>query len=190
MESPTWCPHSVALCEEVLRMGTMPLVSLWSFVWEEVVPWHLPWCQTQFLPVCHRCPSSCCPCAGAQRKWVCISSKPIGDPLRGDPWESPSFFCCPSTRWFLRTEGMETYLHGTGTLGWVVWCGADIPPLEVSLLIFIHHMWVWDHLFLISESPCISVPPTHLDECDFFNSLVVRLPSNSIFWWFWVIVVL
>ena len=31
---------------------------------------------------------------------------------------------------------------------------------------------------------------THLDECDFFNSLVVGLPYQSIFWWFWVITVL
>ena len=32
----------------------------------------------------------------------------------------------------------------------------------------------------------ISAPPTGLDECFFFNSLVVGLPYGSIFCWFWV----
>ena len=33
---------------------------------------------------------------------------------------------------------------------------------------------------------CISTPPTGLDECVFFNSLVVRLPHSLIFWQFWL----
>ena len=32
----------------------------------------------------------------------------------------------------------------------------------------------------------ISAPPTGLDVCFFFNSLVVRLPYSSIFWQFWL----
>ena len=32
----------------------------------------------------------------------------------------------------------------------------------------------------------ISAPPTSLDECFFFNSLVIRLPYSSIFWKFWL----
>ena len=32
----------------------------------------------------------------------------------------------------------------------------------------------------------ISAPPTSLDKCFFFNSLVVRLPYSSIFWQFWL----
>ena len=32
----------------------------------------------------------------------------------------------------------------------------------------------------------ISAPPTHLDECFFFNSLGVGLPYSSIFWQFWL----
>ena len=32
----------------------------------------------------------------------------------------------------------------------------------------------------------ISAPPTGLDECFFFNSLVFGLPYGSIFCWFWV----
>ena len=53
---------------------------------------------------------------------------------------------------------------------------------------------MWDHpvcqpllccLFSLPQVP-ISVPPTRLDECFFFNSLVVRLPCSSIFWQFWL----
>ena len=35
----------------------------------------------------------------------------------------------------------------------------------------------------------ISIPPTGLDECFFFNSLVVRLPYSSIFCEFWLVFV-
>ena len=71
-----------------------------------------------------------------------------------------------------------------------------------SLLIFIHHTWcgttcpasvtslghtgsprLTTHLH-------ISFLPTHLDECGFFKSLVISLPSSSVFWEFWVLFVL
>ena len=35
----------------------------------------------------------------------------------------------------------------------------------------------------------ISAPPTSLNECFFFNSLVVGLPYSSIFWLFWLLFV-
>ena len=38
---------------------------------------------------------------------------------------------------------------------------------------------------LFTQLP-ISVPPTGLDECFFFNSLVVRLPYSSIFYQLWL----
>ena len=38
----------------------------------------------------------------------------------------------------------------------------------------------------LSAHLCNSTPPTHLDECGFFKSLVVRLPYSLIFWWFWL----
>ena len=139
--------------------------------------------------MCHWCPSSCCPGAGAQREWVCISSKSVLGPLRGDAWESCSFFLYPKPHWFLHTEVMGTHL------GLEPWAGVGLGFLapEVSLPIFIHHMWVWDCPFCISESLCVSMslsPPTCLDECDFFNSLVAGLPHSLIFWWFWVTIVL
>ena len=53
---------------------------------------------------------------------------------------------------------------------------------------------MWDRLVhqLLSCSECsppwlpISTPPTGLDECFFFNSLIVGLPYNLIFWQFWL----
>ena len=58
------------------------------------------------------------------------------------------------------------------------------------------HMQMWDHpvlqLLSCQEScpPLLPVcsPPTRLDECFFFNSLVVRLPYSSVFWQFWFFV--
>ena len=95
------------------------------------------------------------------------------------------FFHWLNPHWFLQPEVMETYLPGTGTLGWGTCWGAGtslsrgIPPK-----FFIHHTCVWDqpipHL-------CISTPPTSLDACGFFNSIVVGLPLNSVcdgsVWW-------
>ena len=42
--------------------------------------------------------------------------------------------------------------------------------------------------FCMSSPPWlpISAPPTSLDECLFFNSLVVRLPYSLISWQFWL----
>ena len=165
----------------------------------EAVPWHSPWWQTlQFLPICHWCPFSCCPSAGSQREWVCVSPKSVVGPLRGDLWQSHSFFCHPKTHWFLQLEVMGTYLPGTGTLSWVVWCGAGIPHLwGLPPNFYPPHMGMGPqtqclHIFMsLHLSTClhISTPPTHLDEYDFFNSLVVGLSYHSIFWWFWMIIV-
>ena len=35
----------------------------------------------------------------------------------------------------------------------------------------------------------VSAPPTSLDECFFFNSLVAGLPYSSIFWQLWLLFV-
>ena len=170
----------------------MLLPGLCSFVWEEVVSWHSPWCQTlHFLPVCHWCPSSCCPGAEAQRMWVWVSPKSIAVPLRRDSRESFSFFGHPNPHWFLQPEVMGTYLPGSGTLGWVVWCGAGNPSFEryPSRFLFTTH----GCRTACSTSPClsallhvshISMPPIRLDECGFLNSLVVGLPYSLIFWQF------
>ena len=82
----------------------------------------------------------------------------------------------------LKAEVMGTCLPGSGTLGWEAWCGAgtphsqDIPPNFLSTTL------------VCGTSPFhILASPTSLDECGFFNSLVVRLPFNLISdcseWW-------
>ena len=71
---------------------------------------------------------------------------------------------------------------------------------RVSLLIFIYYMWMWDNTFhhfcqlptphCVSAGVCDSASLTRLDECGFFNSLVVWLPYSSIFRQSWVLFVL
>ena len=95
--------------------------------------------------------------------------------LRETAWDSRSFCHQFNPYWFLQPEVTGAYLAGTGTLGWGAWCGAgaprsqDIPPE-----------------FLSTTRGCgtslfrISAPPASLGGCVFFNSIVVRLPGNSI----------
>ena len=87
---------------------------------------------------------------------------------------------------------------------WATWSGLGLGLLtpKVSLLIFIHHMWMWDHPICchclshhtaslhLSACLLVSAPPTHLDERGFFKSLVVGLPYSSNLWQFWVLFVL
>ena len=102
--------------------------------------------HTSVSPICHWCPSCCCPGAKAQREWVCVSPKSIVGPS-GETSEISSFFCHPNPHWFLQPEFMGTYLPCVGTLGWVVWCGAGVPRSLGILSIFSHHVLVRDHLF-------------------------------------------
>ena len=100
---------------------------------------------------------------------LCVGS------LRGTAWGSSSFFCQFKLHWFLQPKVMGTYLPVTGTLGWGAWCGAGTPPSQDIL-----------PEFLSTTSGCgtrpfhICAPPTDLDGYGFFNSVVVRLPFNSI----------
>ena len=70
---------------------------------------------------------------------------------------------------------MGTYFPGTETLGWGAWCGAGTP-----------HSWEFPPEFLFTTHGCrtspfhISTPPTSLNVCGFFNSIVVRLLFNLI----------
>ena len=114
----------------------------------------------------------------------CVSS------WRRTAWDSRSFSHRHNPHWFLQPEIMGTFLLGTGTLGCGAWCGAgtpypqDIPPE-----------------FLSTTRGCgtipfdICAPPTILYGCGFFNSVVVRLPFNSIsdgseWWLFYILVVI
>ena len=97
---------------------------------------------------------------------------------------------------FLQPRGFQALVSGTGTLGYVV-----CLTLQLFLLVYPH---VSVELLgpLASTSPAWSItlscffstlvshlcaPPKSLDEYFFFNSLVVRLPYNSILWQFWLL---
>ena len=63
--------------------------------------------------------------------------------------------------------------HWNPGLGVLVW-GWDSSHLRYPSQFFIHHMWVW-------EQPIPTcAPPTSLDGCGFFNSIVVKLLCNLI----------
>ena len=94
-------------------------------------------------------------------------------------------------------RGFEALFLCIGTLRYVVW----LAP-QLSLLVYPHANVGPPATALPapSSSHCLAVcpfhpscpsppPPTSLDECFFFNSLVVRLPYSSIFWQFWLIFV-
>ena len=151
--------EAIVFCQQFsLRECCPPSLALMP---DTSVPPCMPWCL-----------SSCCPCTRVKQEWVWISLC-VG-PLIGTAWESSSLFHWLHLYWFLQPVTTETYLPNTRTLGWGSWCGAP----EISLLIFIHHTWVWDqpipHLH-------VSAPPTSLDGCGFFfNSVDAGPPFNSI----------
>ena len=73
-----------------------------------------------------------------------------------------------------RSCGDLSSWHWNPGLGSLVW-GWDSLLLRYPSWIFICHMCVWDQPIIVC------VPPTSLDGCGFFNSIVVRLPFNLIF---------
>ena len=139
----------VALCREGLREGTVLLLSgLWRFAWEEAASWHLWCCQSlHILPVCHFCPFSCCLGSEFQRGWVCISPEIFLDPLRGVSWLSCSFFHQPTPTGFYSKKLWGLIFVTLDP--WAGWSGLVLGLLtpKVSLMIFIHHAWMWDSPF-------------------------------------------
>ena len=84
-----------------------------------------------------------------------------------------------------RSYGDLSSWHWNSGLSDLVW-GAGIPhSWDVPPNFYPPHVGVGPPISCLM-SP---TPSSHLNDCDFFNSLVVRLPYSSIFWWFWVVVV-
>ena len=125
--------------------------------------------------------------------------------LNGLSWETGSFFWCPNPHWFLTTRSYGALFSwywnpGLCSLAWG-WdhlllrhpsqflstkreCGTTHP------LLLLQHLHTTQHLLVSLPQLLTSTPPSHLDECGFFKSLVVGLPYNVIFWQFWVLSVL
>ena len=157
------------ICGGRAQKGT--LASACLSVWEKAAPQFWLLCQIlKFLPICL---SNCYPGAGAQREWVWVS--PCLGFLRVTAWDSRSVFHWLNPHWFLHPEIMGTYLSGTGSLGWGARCGAGVPCSQNVPPQFLPATRV------CGTSPfCFSVPPTIVNGCGFFNSIVVSLPFNSI----------
>ena len=185
METQIWCCCTVALCGGELKKGKMATVC--SSVWEDTVPQFSPWCQIlQFFPICHCCPSRCCPIAGAQREWVWVSTCARPFMRKGlriwqfllvtqpaQVFAARSYGELSSWRW--NPVAHEGVSHGAG-----IPYSQDILPFYITTWGLGTSPFCFPHL-----SP--SAPPFHLDECGIFNALVVGLPYNSIIWWFLVI---
>ena len=100
--------------------------------------------------------------------------------------ETGSFSCHCNLHRFLQPEVLK--LSFPTPQPWVVW-SVSLPNYSF----WFTRMQMWDHqssatLLLPVLSPWlpVSAPPTGLDECFFFNSLVVGLLYSLIFWQFWL----
>ena len=108
--------------------------------------------------------------------------------------EAGSFSHHLNPHWFLEPEVLRLYFLALES--WVAWY-VLLPRCSSQFI----HAQMWDHsvCWLCQPPPCgesspprlpNSAPPTGLDECFFFNSLVVRLPYSLIFWQFWLVLFL
>ena len=132
--------------------------------------------------ICYWYLSRCCPNARAQREWVWVSPCVVQGLLRWEAWESHSFFCQPTPHWFLQPEVVVTYLPGTWP--WAGWSSVAVGSFpRYPIVLYPPHVGLTP-AGSVSLHLCPSIPPT----CP--NSLVVGLPYRSIFWQFWVMVVL
>ena len=107
-------------------------------------------------------------------------------------WDFRSFFHWLNLHWFLQPEVMGTYLPDGFQGSLEPW--ADGPGVGLGL--FAHEISLlnlsttcgWE-----TSLYCVCTPPTTLDGCDFFNSIVVRFPFTSISdgsqWWLFNILV-
>ena len=109
--------------------------------------------------------------------------------------EAGSFSCCHNPHRFLQSEVLRLYFPA---LEPCVVRSVSLPSCSSQFF----HTQMWNCLLhqlppcpVLQLPPCcessppqlpVSGPPTGLDECFFFNSLVVRFPCNTIFCQFWL----
>ena len=104
---------------------------------------------------------------------------------------SPAATSTPTGVFSQRLRGFEALFPHAGTLG----CVVCLPP-QLFLPVYLHVNVGLPSLsatILAHPSPPATAfsrdlftPPTSLDECFFFNSLIVRLPYSSIVCQFWL----
>ena len=133
--------------------------------------------------------------------WViCVHSRPLWVSPSNSPVRLGVSPAAASTPTGVFTQRFEALFPRTGAMGCVV-CFAPLQFLPVYLCVppglsmcecgatgSISHHLVGSTSRCTSSPPQlpISAPPTGLDECFFFISLVVRLPYSLIFCQFWL----
>ena len=108
-------------------------------------------------------------------------------PSNGLSYETGIFSHCHNPHRFFESEVLRLYFPTSEPC--VVW-----SVLLFSCSFRFTHTQMWDH-WVLQPPPChgssppqlaVSAPPTSLDECFFFNSLVVGLPYSLILWQVWL----
>ena len=157
--------------------GTVPLPGFWRFARQ------LPHFQSLHpFPVCNWHPPSCCSSAESQSGFVNVLR--LCRPFKHSLLKIQQFLSLPQPLLVFTTRiyGDLPYLLVLEL--WAVLCGLGLGSLapKVSLLIFIHHMWMWNHLYCC----CLSVP------CSIFSPLCPArhlCPSHP-FRWMWLLYIL
>ena len=130
-----------------------------------------------------------CPSGADSQGWgmvLCMFQDPMGLSIELS-CETGGFSCCLNPHRFFQSEVLRLYFHA---LEPQVVQSVSLPSCSSQFIC----TQMWDCLlcqplpFCKSSLPWlpVSAPPTGLDECFFFSSLVVRLPYSSIFWLFWL----
>ena len=136
----------------------MLLPGFWRFVW------HSPYLQLLHpLAACNWLPSSCCPHAESQSGWVCVHCKSMWALHTESPVNPAVSSASPIPTDFFYSKKLWGFIFLS--LGnWAVQSGLRMGLVipKVSLPIFIHNTWIWDHPFHLCHHlsvPCrISVP--------------------------------
>ena len=97
------------------------------------------------------------------------------------------FFLQPLPPQVFITRGFEALFPCSGSLGCSL-CRSPIvfPSLPTGKC---ETAWTKSSRSTFLPQLPVSAPPTSLDECFFFNSLVVGIPYSSVFWQFWLLFV-
>ena len=123
---------------------------------------------------------------------MCTFSDPVG--LSNElSCKAGTLFCCCNTYRFLQPEVLKLYFPAQDPWVSCLSCSQVVPPglsaHECGITQSTSCCLTWPGLSSCCGSSLpllpVSAPPTSLDECFFFNSLVVGLLYSLIFWQYW-----
>ena len=129
-------------------------------------------------------------------RWVCVHSRPLWVSLATLLWGWEFLLLPPQPPQVFSVRGLRLYFPALEP--WFAW---SVLLPGCSSLFFCTQMWDRQSAChrlahpgppaaalpqVLSAQLSISTPPTGLDKCFFFNSLVVGLPCRLIFWQFWL----